>query len=63
MKEELRTKNLQLLDEQSRTTTQNSRIQQIEGEKDKIRSLNVKLQMKLDQLRMKYEPGKSHESC
>ena len=50
-------KTLQLLDEKSRTSTQDSKIIQIEAEKDKLRSQNIKLTMKLEELRMKYDPG------
>ena len=62
IKEELRVKTLQLLDEKSRTSTQDSKIIQIEAEKDKLRSHNMNIAMKLEELKLKYDPGNPFHS-
>ena len=36
-----------------------SKIIQIEAEKDKLRSHNMNISMKLEELRLKYDPGKN----
>jgi hypothetical protein len=56
-KQELNHKNLQLLDLKSRTSGQDAKIVQLEAEKDKLRSHNMKLSVKLEELRLKYDPG------
>lgn len=56
LKQELNFKNLQLLDEKSQTSTLNAGIKRIEVEKDKLRSQNIKMAAKLEELRLKYEP-------
>lgn len=37
--------------------SQNTRIIQLEAEKDRIKSQNMKIGAKLEELRQKYEPG------
>ncbi|XP_060590958.1 protein Spindly-like [Ruditapes philippinarum] len=61
-KQELNHKNLQLLDLKSRTSGQDAKIVQLEAEKDKLRSHNMKLSVKLEELRLKYDPDSVKKS-
>ena len=54
---ELSFKQVQLLDEKSRASQLECSLKKLEAEKEKVRSQNVKLSVKLDELRQKYEPG------
>ncbi|KAL4228526.1 Protein Spindly [Mactra antiquata] len=56
VQQELHSKNLQLLDENSRNISQNAKINKLEAEKDKLKSQTMKFAAKLDELRQKYEP-------
>ncbi|XP_053409120.1 protein Spindly-like isoform X2 [Mercenaria mercenaria] len=61
-KQELNHKNLLLLDQKSRTSSQDAKIVQLEAEKDRLRSHNMKLSVKLEELRLKYDPDSVKKS-
>lgn len=54
--QELKGKSLQLLDEKSRCLSQNARMIDLQMEKERLRSSNINIYTKLEELQLKYEP-------
>ena len=60
MQEDVKTERFQRLAEQDRVISSEQKRYTLERSCEKLRGQNLKLSVKVEELQMKYEPGKNH---